>query len=65
MSAFSVGAALELTTLAYPGLRQSGRVSRVSPVVDPASGSVQVVGAMVNPSPKLKPGMSMQVRLAP
>ncbi|MDE3188151.1 MAG: efflux RND transporter periplasmic adaptor subunit [Acidobacteriota bacterium] len=65
MAAFSVGKTLELTTADYPGLRQSGRILRVSPVVDPASGSVQVIGAVVRPSPLLKPGMSMQVRLAP
>ena len=65
MAAFSVGAALDLTTADYPGLHQAGRVVRVSPVVDPASGSVQVIGAVANPSPLLKPGMSMQVRLAP
>ena len=65
MSAFSVGKSLELTTADYPTLHQSGRILRVSPVVDPASGSVQVIGAVVHPSPMLKPGMSMQVRLAP
>jgi membrane fusion protein (multidrug efflux system) len=65
MSAFPQGAALELTTADYPSLRQDARILRVSPVVDPASGSVQVIGSVVHPSPLLKPGMSMQVRLAP
>jgi membrane fusion protein, multidrug efflux system len=65
MAAFSIGKPLELTTADYPNLRQPGRIVRVSPVVDPASGSVQVIGAVVGPSPLLKPGMSMQVRLAP
>jgi RND family efflux transporter MFP subunit len=65
MSAFTTGAPLDLTTADYPGLHQPGRILRVSPVVDPASGSVQVVGAVVSPSPLLKPGMQMQVRLAP
>jgi membrane fusion protein, multidrug efflux system len=64
MGAFPVGASLELTTADYPGLRQSARVLRVSPVVDPASGSVQVIGLVSHTSPLLKPGMSMQVRLA-
>jgi len=64
MEAFPVGASLELTTADYPGLRQSARVLRVSPVVDPASGSVQVIGLVNHTSPLLKPGMSMQVRLA-
>jgi RND family efflux transporter MFP subunit len=65
MAAFPAGTALELTTADYPGLHQAGRIFRVSPVVDPASGSVQVIGAVDHPSPLLKPGMTMQVRLAP
>jgi RND family efflux transporter MFP subunit len=65
MSAFRLGTALELTTTDVPGLRLPGKILRVSPVVDPASGSVQVVGAVVHPSRELKPGMTMQVRLAP
>ena len=65
MASFSTGAKLQLTTADYPGLRQSARILRVSPVVDPASGSVQVIGAVAHPSPLLKPGMSMRVRLAP
>lgn len=64
MAAYTVGAPLELTTAAYPGLRQRARVFRVSPVVDPASDSIQVMGAVDHPSPLLKPGMSMQVTLA-
>ncbi len=65
MAGFTRGATLEFTTADYPGLHQRGHILRVSPVVDPASGSVQVVGAVANPSPLLKPGMQMQVRLAP
>jgi RND family efflux transporter MFP subunit len=65
MAEFSTGKPLDLTTPDYPALRQAGRIVRVSPVVDPASGSVQVIGQVLRPSPLLKPGMSMQVRLAP
>ncbi len=65
MAAFTTGAPLDLTTADYPGLHQPGHILRVSPVVDPASGSVQVVGAVDGPSTLLKPGMQMQVRLAP
>ncbi len=65
MASFTVGKPLELTTADYPGLHQAGRILRVSPVVDPASGSVQVIGAVDPASPLLKPGMTMQVRLAP
>jgi multidrug efflux pump subunit AcrA (membrane-fusion protein) len=65
MAEFSKGKSLDLTTPDYPALRQAGRIVRVSPVVDPASGSVQVIGQVISPSRLLKPGMSMQVRLAP
>jgi RND family efflux transporter MFP subunit len=65
MAAFTLGKSLDLTTIDYPGLHQQGRIARVSPVVDPASGSIQVIGAVVRPSSLLKPGMTMQVRLAP
>ena len=64
MAAYSLGAPLDLTTAEYPGLHQAGHVLRVSPVVDPASDSVQVIGAISKPSPLLKPGMSMQVAVA-
>jgi RND family efflux transporter MFP subunit len=64
MRAFERGTSLVLTTADYPELRQAGRVYRVSPVVDPASGSVQVIGEVIGPSPLLKPGMTMQVRTA-
>lgn len=64
MAAFSSGKLLDLTTADYPDLHQQGRIVRVSPVVDPASGSIQVVAAVIRPSPLLKPGMTMQVRLA-
>jgi RND family efflux transporter MFP subunit len=62
MRDFQRGSSLELTTADYPELKQKGRVYRVSPVVDPASGSIQVIGEVVNPSRLLKPGMTMQVR---
>jgi membrane fusion protein (multidrug efflux system) len=62
MAGFPVGAPLELTTADYPGLRQAARVLRVSPVVDPASDSVQVIGTVDRPAAGLKPGMSMQVK---
>ncbi len=64
MAQFPQGGRLELTTADYPGLHQPARVFRVSPVVDPASGSVQVIGEVVHASPLLKPGMTMQVQAA-
>jgi RND family efflux transporter MFP subunit len=61
MALFPIGAGIELKTADYPALRQEAKVLRVSPVVDPASGSVQVIGMVVHPSLLLKPGMTMQI----
>jgi RND family efflux transporter MFP subunit len=65
MALFPRGAKLELTTTDYPHLKQPANVSRVSPVVDPASGRIEMIGSLEKPSPLLKPGMSMQVKLSP
>lgn len=65
MAPFHTGAQLLLTTNDLPALRQPARIVRVSPVVDPASGSIQVVGLVEKRSPLLKPGMTMQVQLQP
>ncbi len=65
MASFPRGAKLELTTTDYPHLKQPAVVFRVSPVVDPASGSIEVIGSLEKPSSLLKPGMSMQVKLSP
>lgn len=65
MRELRAGSALDLSTPDYPGLHQAGHILRLSPVIDPASASIQVIGAVDHPSPLLKPGMSMQVRLAP
>jgi membrane fusion protein, multidrug efflux system len=65
MAFFPRGAKLELSTTDYPHLKQPASVFRISPVVDRASGSIEVIGNLEKPSPLLKPGMSMQVKLSP
>jgi RND family efflux transporter MFP subunit len=60
---FHNGTRLELTTSVYPEIHQTATVRRVSPVVDPSSGSIEVIGDLDRPSPLLKPGMSMQIHL--
>lgn len=57
------GTRLDLTTSVFPGLHQAAVVRRVSPVVDPSSDSIEVVGDLDRPSASLKPGMSMQIHL--
>jgi RND family efflux transporter MFP subunit len=63
LRSFHTGTRLSLTTFVYPELHQAAIVRRVSPVVDPSSGSLEVIGDLDHPSPLLKPGMSMQVHL--
>ena len=65
MSSFRKGSRLLLTSNDYPQLRQRAHILRLSPVVDPASGSIQVIGIVEDRSPLLKPGMTMQVQLQP
>ena len=56
MASFTVGKPLELTTADYPWPGAAApHLSRVSPVVDPASGSAQVIGVVDHPSLQLKP----------
>jgi multidrug efflux system membrane fusion protein len=65
MAFFSRGAKLDLSTEDYPHLKQPASVFRVSPVVDRANGRVEIIANLEKPSPLLKPGMSMQVKLSP
>lgn len=41
------------------------RITRVSPVVDAASGSYEVTATLVSPGPNLKPGMAVHVSWTP
>jgi len=61
---FHAGTRLDLTTPVYPELHQAATVSRVSPVVDPSSDSIEVIGDVDRPSSLLRPGMSMQIHLS-
>lgn len=41
----------------------SARVLEISPVVDPSSGTIEVLAQIVNPSKDLRPGMTASVRI--
>jgi len=53
------------TLLSDPNRAFDARITRVSPVVDAASGSYDVTAALVNPAPELKPGMAVRIAWAP
>jgi len=57
-----VGEEVAVTATEFPDARATGRVSFVSPVIDPASGSVQVIVRIPRDGRRmLRPGMSVQI----
>ncbi len=52
-----------ITSDNIPGIKFEGFVKRISPVVDPSSGTVKVTVGVKNRSRKLKPGMFVNVNL--
>jgi membrane fusion protein (multidrug efflux system) len=62
LSRVRVGEEVAVTASEFPDARSTGRVTFVSPVVDPASGSVQVIVRIARDSRRLlRPGMSVQI----
>ncbi|HKW24406.1 MAG TPA: efflux RND transporter periplasmic adaptor subunit [Terriglobales bacterium] len=59
------GQVLDLTCADDPGAKHAARIIQVSPVVDPSSGTFEVLAELVNPGPNLRPGMTASVSLEP
>jgi RND family efflux transporter MFP subunit len=57
-----LGDQLTLTTASASGERATARIIHVSPVVDPASGTVEVIAVLVKPS-GFRPGMTASIRV--
>jgi RND family efflux transporter MFP subunit len=57
------GTRLVVTASAVPGESHSARVILVSPVVDPASDTIDVTAELEGPPASLRPGMTANVRL--
>ena len=57
------GLPVELSVLSYPGRVFHGTVSRLSPVLDPVSRTLEVRVRIDNPAQALKPGMFAEARL--
>jgi len=47
-----------------PSVQHAAEVVQVSPVVDPSSGTFEVVAQIVDPASDLRPGMTANVALA-
>jgi RND family efflux transporter MFP subunit len=59
----TVGDPARVEVDAYPGESFTGRIARVSPVLDPATRTAPVEVEVPNPSSKLKPGMYARIHL--
>ena len=61
LSQLKRGAAVQITTTAYPGEVFTGVISVVDPLLDPVNRTVQLVARIPNRGRKLRPGMSADV----
>jgi multidrug efflux pump subunit AcrA (membrane-fusion protein) len=59
----SRGQLLDVTCADDPGAKHPAKVIQVSPVVDPSSGTFEVLAQLVNPGRNLRPGMTATVNL--
>jgi RND family efflux transporter MFP subunit len=57
------GEELPLTSPDAPQEKHTARVIEVSPVVDPSSGTIEVLAELMGPRGELRPGMTASVRL--
>ena len=58
-----VGLPVEISVLSYPGRTFAGAVSRLNPVVDPVSRTMEVRIRVDNSAHALKPGMFASARI--
>jgi len=58
------GQAVEVSSANAPGQKHSGRVKEIGPVVDPSSGTFEVLVELMDDRGDLRPGMTANVRLA-
>jgi membrane fusion protein (multidrug efflux system) len=59
------GDMLALTVGDSPELKHAAKIVLVSPVVDPASGTIEIAAEVVAPGKELRPGMSANISLGP
>ena len=58
------GQELPLTARDVPGEKHTARIIELSPVVDPASGTIEVLAEVLGPRGELRPGMTVNLRVA-
>ncbi|HEU5334446.1 MAG TPA: efflux RND transporter periplasmic adaptor subunit [Terriglobales bacterium] len=57
------GQLLNVSCLDAPGIKHAARVIQVSPVVDPSSGTFEVLAQLLHPGRNLRPGMTASIQL--
>ena len=58
------GQTMEVTSPDAPGEKHTARVKEVSPVIDPSSGTFEVLVELLGERGALRPGMTASVRVA-
>ena len=58
------GQTLEVTSVDRGDAKFSARVMEISPVIDPSSGTIEVLAQLFGPTKDLRPGMTANVRVA-
>lgn len=63
LGSVETGQALEISSDAFPDTAFTGRITAVSPKVDPASRNFSIQGEIRNPDGRLRPGMFTAIRV--
>ncbi len=65
LSKVKKGEELWLTSPDSEGEKHKARIIQLSPVVDPSSGTIEVLAEVVGPAQELRPGMTANIRFEP
>ncbi|HUL17432.1 MAG TPA: efflux RND transporter periplasmic adaptor subunit [Terriglobales bacterium] len=57
------GETVEVTSADFPSERHSARITKISPVIDPSSGTFEVLVQLTGDHGSLRPGMTAEVRI--
>src|SRR5207244_10073014 len=58
------GLELPITSPDLPAANHSAKIVELSPVIDPSSGTIEVLAEVIGPPGDLRPGMTVEVRIA-
>lgn len=57
------GESIEVTSIDAPDVKHAARVIQISPVIDPSSGTIEVLAEITGRAAQLRPGMTANVRI--